>query len=174
MLAVAIDGALPEGVTLRPVREEDAEFLFRVYAGTRVEELAVVPWSEEQKEAFLRMQFRAQDTDYHRSYPDAAFLVIESDGAPAGRLYVHRRRNEIAVVDVALVPEYRGRGIGGALLRGLMAEAAAAGLPVRLHVERFNPAQRLYARLGFRPLADHGVYLLMEWRPDVDQVNTAS
>ena len=93
------------------------------------------------------------------------------DGQPAGRLYVSREEDDIRIVDVALLPEYCNRGIGTTLLRGLQSEAAAAGKPLatagrllRIHVERFNPALRLYERLGFHPIADRGVYLFMEWR----------
>jgi ribosomal protein S18 acetylase RimI-like enzyme len=153
----------PPPVTLRPVEAGDEEFLYGVYASTRTEELAPVPWTEAQKEAFLRMQFRAQSVDYRSNYPDAEFLVILVDGAPAGRLYVHRRDDELRIVDIALLPAHRGAGIGGALLRRLLDEAAAAGKPVRIHVERFNPALRLYERLGFRSTGDDGVYFLMEW-----------
>ena len=152
--------------TLRPVTAEDGPFLFRLYASTRTEELAVVPWDEAQKEAFLRMQFQAQSKFYGESFPGAAFLVVLRDGEPAGRLYVDRRDDEIRLLDVALLPEHRGAGLGTALLRDLTAEAAAAGKPLRIHVERFNPALRLYLRLGFKQIQDQGVYYLMEWRPD--------
>ena len=153
-------------VTFRPVEPGDEELLYRIYAGTRAEELAPVPWSEAQKEAFLRMQFRAQSLDYAANFPDAEFLVILAGGEAAGRLYVHRRADEVRIVDIALLPERRGAGIGGAILRSLLAEAAAAAKPVRIHVEHLNPALRLYERLGFRRTGDDGVYLLMEWLPD--------
>jgi ribosomal protein S18 acetylase RimI-like enzyme len=68
--------------------------------------------------------------------------------------------------DIALLPEYCNRGIGTTLLR--TSEAATAGKPLRIHVERFNPALRLYERLGFTPIAGRGVYLFMEWRAGID------
>ena len=110
------------------------------------------------------MQFDAQHAHYQEHYPGAAFDVILVDGQPAGRLYVAREDDEIRIVDIALLPEYRNRGIGTRLLRGLQSEAAAAGKPLSIHVERFNPALRLYERLGFRQIEDQGVYLFMEWR----------
>jgi len=153
-------------VALRPARPEDAEVLFRVYASTRKEELAQVPWSVEQKESFLRMQFNAQDKYYRENYTTAEFLVIEDHGTAAGRLYVDRWPDEIRLMDIALLPEHRGKGMGTQLLHDLQTEARKAGKPLRIHVERMNPALGLYKRLGFRNVEDRGVYWLMEWRHD--------
>jgi GNAT superfamily N-acetyltransferase len=154
---------LPPPLGLRPATDADLPFLFRLYASTREEELAtVVDWSAEQKQAFLRQQFEAQHAWYREQYPGAAFDVVEVEGKPAGRLYVDRWEREVRVVDISLLPEHRGRGRGGALLAALFAEADAAGKPVSVHVERFNPALRLYGRLGFAFREDKGVYLLLE------------
>jgi ribosomal protein S18 acetylase RimI-like enzyme len=153
-------------VTLRPITRQDREFLYRVYASTREEELAVLDWSEARKETFLRQQFDAQHRYYTQQFAGATFDVLELDGEPAGRLYVEQREDEIRIIDVALLPEYRNRGVGTSLLRGLLAEGEEAGLPVRIHVERYNRALRLYERLGFRQIADTGVYYLMEWSPE--------
>lgn len=142
-------------------------FLLQLYATTRADEMAmVVDWSDEQKEAFVRLQFEAQHAWYQEHYGDAQFDLVLVDGAPAGRLYVHRRAGEIRLVDISLIPELRGRGIGTNLLQELMAEAEAAGKPLTIHVEKYNPAMRLYQRLGFKSIADRGPYDLMEWRPD--------
>lgn len=152
-------------VALRPVTPEDLPFLERVYGSTRAEELALVDWSDEQKAAFVRMQFAAQHSYYQEHYGDADFLVIQVDGVPAGRLYVARWPRQIRLVDITLLPEHRGSGIGTALLGDLMAEATAAGKTLTIHVEVYNPALRLYERLGFAPVEERGVYRLMEWRP---------
>lgn len=152
-------------IALRPITDGDGPFLFRVYASTREAELLPVPWSAAQKEAFLRMQFNAQDAHYRAAYRGAQLSIILRDGAAAGRLYVDRREGELRVVDIALLPEHRGAGIGGALLRELLDEAARAGQAVTIHVERNNPALRLYARLGFRTIdGGDAIYQLMEWR----------
>ena len=157
---------MDKAITLRPIQPGDEEFLYRVYASTREAELALVDWDAAQKEAFLRMQFAAQHAYYQEHYADAAFQVILADGRPAGRLYVARWPDEIRIVDIALLPEHRNAGIGTALLRELLAEGTRAGKPVSIHVERFNPALRLYARLGFTSIADKGVYVLMQWSPE--------
>ncbi len=155
----------PADTSLRVATEADLDVLFEIYASTRTEELAVVPWTDAQKEAFLRMQFQAQHQYYRQTYPDARFDVIVHGDTPVGRLYVDRREDEIRLIDIALLPAHRARGIGSALLGELLAEAERAGKPVRIHVEHNNPARRLYERLGFRPLEDRGVYLFMEWAP---------
>jgi GNAT superfamily N-acetyltransferase len=153
-------------VALRPIRVEDGDFLRCLYASTRAEELAqVTDWSAAQKEAFLTQQFEAQHHHYQTYYAGASFDLVLGDGEPIGRLYVSRWEREIRVVDVALVPEARGRGVGGALLRDILAEGERTGRPVSIHVERFNPALRLYRRLGFREVEENGPYFLMEWRP---------
>lgn len=152
-------------VTLRPVTEADEDFLREVYGATRAEELAMTPWSEEQKAAFVAMQFAAQTTYYREVYPDAAHDVIVVDGQDAGRFYVAREEKDIRVVDVSLLPEFRARGVGTRLLSGILAEAAAGGQRVTIHVEQHNPAKALYERLGFAPVEDLGVYLRMECAP---------
>ena len=91
------------------------------------------------------------------------FQIILQKGEPVGRLYVDRRKDEIRLIDIALLPELHGQGIGSWLLQDLMDEAKKVGKPIRIHVERFNPALRLYERLGFTHIADQGVYYLMEW-----------
>jgi ribosomal protein S18 acetylase RimI-like enzyme len=125
-----------------------------------------VPWDEPTKRAFLAQQFEAQDVHYKRHYPDASFELIELDGEPAGRLYVDRRDGEIHIIDIALLPPFRGRGIGAGLLGELIGEADASGRKLSIHVERENRARPLYERLGFTVAADDGgVYLLMERAP---------
>jgi ribosomal protein S18 acetylase RimI-like enzyme len=148
-------------IELRPVEPDDEQLLFRIYASTRAEELALVPWDDAQKAAFLHAQFDAQARWYAQHYAETGYDVVLVDGEPCGRLYVHRGAAEIRIVDIALLPTHRGRGVGTALLRDLLAEADATGKRVTIHVERFNPALRLYERLGFSVVEDKGVHLLM-------------
>lgn len=163
------DNAIPSihgQITLRASTGEDESFLREVYAGTRADELALVNWSNEQKAAFLDSQFRAQHTYYHDQMPDAAYDVILEDGVAVGRLYVDGRAGDIHIVDIALLPQHRNRGIGGHLIRQIMEEAAANSQSVSLYVELFNRARRFYGRLGFREVHTEGIYLLMSWRAD--------
>lgn len=150
-------------LSFRPITEDDRPFLLRVYSSTREEELAITGWSPEQKEQFLTMQFDAQHEHYQEHYGDAAFDLILLDGEPVGRLYVDRRQDEHRIIDIALLTEQRGQGVGGGIMQDLLDEAAAAGKVVRIHVEHNNPAKNLYERLGFKQIDDTGVYALMEW-----------
>lgn len=151
---------------LRPTTPSDEEFLLNVYASTRADEMARVDWDDAQKDAFLRMQFNAQHQYYVENYIGAEFSVILQNDQPVGRLYIHRRKNEIRIMDIALLPEYRKQGIGSSLIQEILQQGKDSQLPVTIHVERFNPALHLYERLGFRQKEDKGVYWLMEWTPN--------
>lgn len=150
----------------RPVVEADRPFLLELYASTRQRELDVVPWTDAQKREFIEMQFHAQDSYYRQHYPDCEFSLLLCDEQPCGRLYVDRRADEIRIVDIALLPSHRNRGIGGALMREILEEARGLKRAVRIHVERDNPAMQLYLRLGFLKVGESGVYDLMEWLPE--------
>jgi ribosomal protein S18 acetylase RimI-like enzyme len=153
-------------VTLRPVTSNDEVFLAAVYASTRKEELSRVPWSNEQRAAFLNSQFVAQQTHYQNRFPSAVHdLILHSDQA-VGRLYVDRRPTEIHVLDIALLTEHRGHGIGSGLLNDLMKEAADSNLPVTIYVETFNRSRTLFQRLGFREIESDGMNILLKWTPE--------
>ena len=160
------ESAAIAGYDLRPIGDVDHDFLYRVYADSRADEMAVVDWSEEQKEQFLCMQFDMQHSYYQEHYADSRFDVILEDGEAIGRLYVRRSAGEILIVDIALLASQQGQGKGGRIMRELLAEAAQSGAAVRIHVEVFNPAMRLYENLGFREINEVGVYKYMEWLPD--------
>lgn len=155
-------------VTLRAETPEDEQFLYDLYATTRDYEMDLVPWPEAQKQAFLRQQCAAQLQHYRRHYADASFEIVLLNDVPIGRIYVRRTSDEIALIDISIVREYRGRGIGTRLTRQLLAEAEANHKKVSLYVEIMNPARRLYERLGFRVAEDQGIYLFMEWRGRVN------
>jgi RimJ/RimL family protein N-acetyltransferase len=154
-------------VALKPVTTEDEAFLYQVYASTRAEEMALVPWNETQRETFLKMQFSAQQVHYRAYYPDSTHDLILLDAQPVGRLYVSRSAEGISILDITILPEHRNKGIGTPLIKRLMDEAAAAGKPLTIYVESFNPSRRLFERLGFsriEQVEDDGVNYLMEWR----------
>lgn len=152
--------------TLRPTEPGDAGFLRRLYASTRLEELALLP--PPQWQAFLELQWRARQREYQAAYPGAEDRIVMVEGAPAGRLLMARTDGALVVVDIALLPEFRRRGIGSRLLRRLLDEAAGSGLVVRLHVALSNPALRLYERLGFLRVAESGPYAVLERGTNTD------
>lgn len=171
-------------IGFRPITDQDMGFLSRLYRSTREAELAQVGWGEAEKQAFCQMQFEAQHSHYQKHYPDALWLVIEQKGSPIGRLYLERWPKEHRIIDIALMPEARGQGIGASLLRDLQIGAAADGSRgIGIHVEKANPAMALYHRLGFVTIEEKGVYDLLFWTPQAaeaaptmsgDQVKTAS
>jgi GNAT superfamily N-acetyltransferase len=154
------------GVSYRVSTEEDLPLLFRVYASTRLEEVAATGWPAEMQQQFLAHQADAQHRHYRRHYPDAEWLVIERGGEAIGRLYLEQWSDQFRLIDIALLPEARGAGIGSAILADLFEMCRAAGKALSIHVERNNPAMQLYLRLGFAKVDEHGVYDLMEWRPE--------
>lgn len=149
-------------ITLRPITDDDQEFLYRLYTSTRAAEKELVDWTNEQWNEFLRMQFNLQHTQYMRNYEQPSFDVIMLDDTPVGRLYVNRVPVEIRIIDISLLPEYRNRGIGAGLMRNILREGNDRNIPVTLHVEKNNPALGLYQRLGFRIKGDQGVSWFME------------
>ena len=156
---------LPAGATLREESPADREFLAELYASTREDELRPVAWDDAQKRSFLRDQFELQWAHYRLHYRGAEWLVIQVGGDAAGRLYTDTGSREVRLMDVALRAEHRNRGIGTAIVTSLLRYADGLRLPVTLHVEPFNPALRLYERLGFATRETHGIYLFMERPP---------
>jgi ribosomal protein S18 acetylase RimI-like enzyme len=167
VLTDRLRGPLAGEVGLRPAVAVDEPFLYQVYASTREEELALVGWDDDQKGAFLQMQFRAQSFSYRQQFSGSGYEVILKGDQPVGRLFVHRGAGEIRVVDIGLLPEHRNQGIGGALLQAVLHEADETWRPVRLHVGTFNRAVKLYERLGFVPIRTDGIYVEMEWSPRI-------
>lgn len=147
--------------TLRPATDADVGFLHAVYASGRTKELASVPWTAEQKDAFLRSQSHAQLTYYREHYPRAEYSIVVSGGRDVGRIFVEHRDEDLRLMDMGLLPEFRGHGIGTALLADVIARGESLGLPIVLHVESFNPARRLYERFGFVDEGEVGAYRRM-------------
>jgi GNAT superfamily N-acetyltransferase len=164
--SVPSGGRLPlDAVTLRLATDADYAFMRELYGNTRAEELERFPFDEEQKTAFLDQQFSAQFEHYGVHYPTCERNIIEKDGRPIGRLWLDEWQDQIRLVDIALMAEWRGLGVGTRLVRDVLARAAAAGKAVTIHVEGFNPALGMYQRLGFEHVDSNGVYYLMRWTP---------
>lgn len=156
---------------LRPITPRDEAVLCRIYGSTRTEELERVGhWTTAQKQVFLQGQFRAQHLYYGEHYPGAWFWLLVLDGQTIGRLYLQDQHTDgsVRIIDITLLPPWRSRGIGKQLLLDVMTFAAGLDRPITIHVESFNPAMRLYQRLGFEPVSvTNGVYHLLQWKPTV-------
>jgi ribosomal protein S18 acetylase RimI-like enzyme len=150
-------------IELRNTLPDDEAFLLAVYGSARAEELALVPWSDEQRAAFLKMQLTAQHAYYREHFPDAHYKVILQNGEPVGRLYILKRDEGIRILDISLLPEHRNRGVGTLLIQELLNEGTATGRTVRIFVENFNPSLRLFQRLGFSVIDQKDFNLLLEW-----------
>lgn len=151
-------------VTFRRVTAVDEAFLYRVFVSTR-SDLAALPLGEQQRADLMRMQFAAQVTHYRTQFPDANHVIVLAATMPVGQLYLHCGSDEHRIVDLSLLPDARGAGVGTRVLEHVLAEAQRAGRPVRLSVQHLNPARRLYERLGFVPLSETELHCLMEWSP---------
>ncbi|WP_207459228.1 GNAT family N-acetyltransferase [Azospirillum sp. SYSU D00513] len=153
------------GVTLRHRSKADTEFVRDVYVAYRWEEVKAAGWPQEMALAFLHDQFRLQSVHYDTHYPGAAWGIVEVEGQPAGRLYLQMDSGgDLRIIDIAFMPPYRNRGFGGGLIAAVQDHARATGAAkVSIHVERQNPALRLYRRLGFQPVQEGDVYFLLEW-----------
>lgn len=148
-------------LSLREATPEDEPFLLEVYASTRLEELQGMGWNDEQKNAFIKMQFLARE----RCYPRVDNRIILFEGRPVGRMLVERGDAAILLRDIALLTEFRNMRLGSRLIQDLMQEATAAGKPIGLHVLASSPAARLYERLGFVRTGGDATYLEMKWVP---------
>ena len=149
-------------VVLRTETSADRAVSLAAYASTRIDELALTGWTPAQQDAFVAQQFDAQQRNYRAQYPHAAFDIVCVDGIDSGRCYVDRDARRICLVDIVLLPESRGLGVGGRLLGGLLVEADAHGLPITLHVDKNNPVLGWYARLGFVTDGDAGLHWSMQ------------
>jgi ribosomal protein S18 acetylase RimI-like enzyme len=152
-------------ITLRRVAEADDHFLLCVYSSTRAQEMAVVPWSAEQKQVFIRMQYTAQKDYYRKEFPQATHEIICLDHSPVGRLYIDRQPDTLHILDITILPQHRGRGAGSHLLCRLLHDAAEASIPVTVYVESLNPSLRFFERLGFQKDREDGFQVLMKFQP---------
>lgn len=150
-------------ITLRPVGPDDEALLLALYASTRAAEMAMVPWSDEQREAFVKMQFAGQQAHYQKTYPAASHQIMVSDDRPIGRLYVARLADQIRIIDITVMPLERNRGIGTLVLKELMAEGAQTGKGVTIYVENYSPSLSLFERLNFKRIEQQGFHLLLQW-----------
>lgn len=152
-------------ISFRPIVDEDIPFLKKLYRSTREEELSTTGWTEEEKSKFIDLQFNAQHTNFSNEYKGANFQIIKYNGEAIGRLYTWEAEDQIRIIDIALLPEFTGKGIGTKILIDLIKHSKNVSKKLSIHVEHNNPALRLYERLGFSKSGDTGFYFFMERIP---------
>lgn len=152
---------------LRPARLDDLAFLRHLYCSFRKDELSQIPWSQEDKQAFLDQQFSLQHRYYIAAFPQTDFLIIEKDGIPIGRLYIDLDADIWHIIDIGFLPEWRGLGLGSAVLKAIQDAATTEENPaIVLHVDRSNRrAYELYQALGFTDIEATDTHIRMRWLP---------
>lgn len=156
---------------LTPVLPSDNPLLFEIYVSSRAEEMKLIQWTDEVKNTFLESQFQAQTLHYFSKYPDGSFELIKLENQTAGRLYQAELADEIRIIDITLLPQFRNQGIGTILLSDILKKAEKLQKSVRIYLETYNPSQNLFARLGFVPTSNDGVYSLWEKAPAEKQAD---
>lgn len=149
-------------ITLRSQTNADDDFLYNLYCSTRDEELKKMRCDASQLEIFLNFQFNAQKVHYKHRYSNAKFDIILVNKRMAGRLYLSCDNQELRIVDISLLPEFRRQGYGTEILTMVTERARRNKLPVRLSVVLGNPAINLYKRLGFIVIAENPPYIELE------------
>ena len=154
---------MKDKMKLRVALPEEEDTLYSLFVSTRKSEFAILEWDEQQIEGLLRMQYDAQKAFYQQQFPNAKYEIIMYKGLGIGRLITEIQQEAIRLIDIFIIPEYRGRGICTALLREFQHVAAELRLPIELNVLMGNPAQRLYERCGFVVTGEVVPHVMMAW-----------
>jgi len=163
-MAAHLEMTKSPAISLRSVTDGDREFLLGVHAASREIELAAVPWDDALKRSFVEHQFDAQLLHYKKEYAGVTHDVVNCDNEPAGRLFISRGdKNEIAILDITILPRFRKRGIATKIIEDLKNEAAASNRSLRIFVEVYNPSQGLFRNLGFQEADNDGVNIRFRW-----------
>jgi GNAT superfamily N-acetyltransferase len=151
-------------IKLRPAAPEDEEFLISVYGSTREQELAMVPWTDEQRQAFIKFQYTAQLNYYRSEFPNSEHWVIEADSKPVGRLFLDRRETQFRILDITILTAHRGKGFGEPVIRYVMNESAAVGKAVGINLDLYSTSQPIFERLGFTATEKTDSHTLYVWQ----------
>jgi GNAT superfamily N-acetyltransferase len=149
------------GLVLRPALPLDLELLAAIYATTRTDEMNLVAWSPEQKKAFTDSQSRLQESHYATHYPEAERLLVEREGSVIGRIYVDCSGSDARLMEITILPELRRHGTGTLIIGEFIRWTDSMRHDASLHVEPFNPAKRIYERMGFAVRETVGIYEFM-------------
>lgn len=154
--------AQPALLSLRPATSEDEGFLFRLFAETQ-DQLALIRSNAALWKALVDVQYRGRKMTYSEHYPDAEDAILCRGGEAVGRRLLHREPGCLRIVDIAVLTESRGQGIGSWALRECQKRAAENGMRVELSVNPMNPARLLYEHLGFHTTEEDAMHVAMAW-----------
>lgn len=154
------------GVSLRPQTEADLPFVEELVIAVREDEPGFRHLLPDERVRLLKEQHQLQWSHYRKVFPAAHFLLILADGQPVGRFYLDHAADHLRVIELSILPDYQGHGIGRRLMETIQAEAARRRHPVRLSVVNGNPVERFYATLGFVRDGLNGSHLRMRWSAD--------
>lgn len=152
-------------VSTRPETPEDSSFLGDLYFSVRELEPGFASQPLDERSRVLRDQARLQSIHYHKVFPHAHFLVVEVDGKPVGRFCVNQFNDHLLVVDLSILPDFQGHGIGSQLIKSVLAESTRTGMPVGVSVEIGHPARSFYERMGFAIFKNTESHHVMQWVP---------
>ena len=157
-------------IAFRVIHDADRDFLFSLFAAAREWEFEHTVWKDEEKAAFLKRQFDIRTQAYQMTYLRAVHRIITLDDKDIGQLILDRPDDHMLIIDFVIAPEFQGKGIGSDILKTLINEVHGGKVPIRLHVEKNNPALKLYLRHGFKVTGEEGHHHKLTWTPDLRPV----
>jgi len=150
-------------LSLRPAQAADEAFLFRLFGDTQ-DHLSLLRSNEALWNVLVDVQYRGRKTTYETNYPAAEDFVLCRGGEAVGRLLINREVDCLRILDIAILADFRGQGIGSWAVRQWQLQAEEIGARIELSVNPANPARWLYERLGFRATDEDTMQVAMAWR----------
>lgn len=132
---------------LRPATEADREFCYALHKAAMGDYVgAIWGWDESVQRDF-----------FDRGWDPAITQIVTRDSADIGILKLEERSEATYISLIEIHPDHQGGGIGGAVVREVVADADRRDRAVELDVLTVNTrAQALYQRLGFAEQFRHG------------------
>jgi ribosomal protein S18 acetylase RimI-like enzyme len=166
---------LPNGITLRATTASDSTWERRIHDASR-SDLLLIDGEADFVQSIVDFQYRAKGSGHADAYPNAHYYMIEKSADVVGRLMIDFGHNEVRIVDITILPQWHGKGIGTTVLQAMQQVAGRIAAPVVLAVQINNiNARKLYQSLGFKLDPDckpSQTHLLMRWDPTANMMAT--
>ena len=153
-------------VTTRPETnsEEDSAFMRRLFC--RLAQVQPLLQMGGQAELLIDMQLKSREQQYRAMYPGGSFELILANGKPIGRLATDCSATPWSLIDIAILPEFRGQQIGTHFVGKLLESAENSRTEVRASVHADNlQARRLWLSLGFQVTEERLDYWSLLYSP---------